>query len=299
MYKYILLVFLIAIKGFSEDFVISEIFANPKGSSSNQGKSWLELSVVGAPRIVHHLKVTIYRSKGSEPEIIVEKTLSEKILFEDKLLLAEDKNLGSKQCLRSQVPLIKIKPLKLKNAKWQKICIALNHQETCAVIGSLNKFADGVSLYRSPTDLSLQPIWLHEPCYLGEGIFASPGLEGRFCALGSVQIFGECPKKGGELKSFTIASGAAAKIIEGRRDQSEVIFRLNGDDRHNPMRTSFCVSLKPQSKLCHELAVVRSFAAGPEYRLAVTTWPKAMGSFLALEVRDLAGKSDRIILSKS
>ena len=195
MYIYILLVFLIAVKGFGEDFIISEIFANPKGSSSNQGKSWLELSVLGAPIIVHHLKVTVYRSKNSEPEIIVEKTLSEKILFDDKLLLAEDKNLGSKQCLRSQVPLIEIAPLKLKNAKWQKICIELNHQETCAVIGSLNKFADGVSLFRSPTDLSLQPIWLHEPCYLGEGIFASPGLDARFCALGSVQIFGKCRKR--------------------------------------------------------------------------------------------------------
>lgn len=292
MYRSSFLAVFFAFTSFSEGFLLSEIFAARKGSQ----KSWLELSILGEPIAIEKLKVTIYRDKTSEPELLLRKDLSTKIIFEDKLLLAEERKLGFVQCLNPRVPVIEIAPLKLKSGQWQKICVELNNEERCAALGKQNKFSEGVSFYRNLNDENPAPLWLKEPCLLRDQIFASPGLDARFCASESTPIFEECPPKKGELKSFQNNSNSKPKIIGAHREKSEVVFQMSDENPDEAWRINFCVASKPESKLCHELDAAKSLFAPGEHRLGVPSWPKAMGTYLALSIRNLSGLSDKALL---
>lgn len=265
-------------------FLITEVFANGMGAGSNNNKSWIEVTLLSKETIIiEYLKISIITVKDKGDEI-VEYVPAEAVKFSDRLILAENKNLGSTKCLSPQLPIIELPKLKIKNAREQKICLKLNEDETCVVLGKKDVFPDGVSLYRSLSDLGEHPHWFKEPCFIGEHMFASPGLRERFCEEPQ-EIFIECPSS--VFKIFEPQPQEVPSIII-RHDNARVFVKLESQEGY-PWKAHFCASSKPEGRLCHEIAQLIIVLAG-EQEIKMPQWNQFFGRYGSLRFRDLMGR---------
>lgn len=263
-------------------FLITELFANGMGAGSNNKKSWIEVTLLPEKTVtIEHLKVTITAEKDGSNEVI-EYAPPYPITLSDRLIIAEDKNLGTKKCLSSEQPIMELPRLRIKNARTQKICLQLNDIESCVVIGKKDVFPDGVSLYRSLLDRNEHPHWFKEPCFIGEHMFASPGLTERFCQE-SREVFVDCP--GARFTVFEPHNPALDILV--RSNNATVFIKLDDLKGNIPWRAHFCASSKPQGPLCHEITSL--IALGGEQLLNMPTWPHFFGAYSSIHFRDVMG----------
>jgi len=88
-WSFVLLFFIFSIFGHGHHFVISEIFANGPGRTSDQGKEWLEITNLFKPIEINHLAMDIYSGKSGELTFSREIDLPKPIQFTDSLLIAK------------------------------------------------------------------------------------------------------------------------------------------------------------------------------------------------------------------
>ncbi len=238
--------------------VIAEIFSNDKGSGSDRGKEWLELlNISEAPIQVSHLHLAVTHNKKTTASI--EQAIKPAVNFRETLLIAQQKTLGLDRCLAS--PAIVVPDFSLPNSGELTICIELNHDlGNCATIDKKQKRPDGISLFREAADQNLTPLFLPEPCHLADGIFATPGIASRACAVHSNMadhVFTSC--KNGQpaaprIKTFFSESkqlDPSTIMLQMRDDVYQLSLHNNADPL--PYLVTTCRSPTDDSYFCHTI----------------------------------------------
>lgn len=165
---------------FAQNFLISEVFANAFGKSRDDKKEWIELYNLSPAIKVNEITLEIYED-GEKPYRTTLATPG--IIFDKYLLIATDLGLGIDACLEIE-PVIM--PFSIKNIGKKKLCVIINEQHsTCASFSKKSFMPDGVALFRELNDISLEPLWRHEPCEFSPLLFATPGFLARTCQLAS------------------------------------------------------------------------------------------------------------------
>lgn len=272
-------------------FYLSEIFANMPGRLSNKGSAWIELANI-APQslIIEHLRLQIF---DAESRLHLDQQLEvPKLHFEDRLVLAEKRELMPGLCLNKRVVFIELSPFNIPKGR-QKICVTINRiLHNCAMLSAQDRFKDGVSLYRSHEGSFVQPLWRSEPCHIGEGVFATPGLVEQAC-LEEEHFFSETLSPCSELSApifprkskLLVAKESNAPTLTLLNDS---LFRVEDPDPSDLLVLASCSRPQGSKLLCHEMCQSRTITKAQDQPIQAM-FPAEPDTQLFLKVRDLSG----------
>lgn len=181
-------------------FFISEIYANSPGRTSDDGKEWFELANSGEAITISHLLVSIFDSttaNDTTPVLEARRSFSPGIHFYERLVIAQEKNLGLNYCLKNDLPVVVMPDVKFKNTGGIKLCVTINNEtKRCASIARTTARPDGVSLFNEDSDVATAIFFRTETCHLIDNIFATPGTHAQSCFRSTAttkKILMECP----------------------------------------------------------------------------------------------------------
>lgn len=283
---------------FAESFYISELFANKGGRHNQSLNFFMELHNISQHRILVS-RVLLEISSGKEENIIREEiTLKKALPFDDRLVLAQEPDLGLGLCLNSDITFILLPVFNLEKNKNHKICLTINNNERdCALFKDDYRSKNGAAVFRNYDGSKVQPYWLFESCHLLNNIFATPGYEPQACLTRDLafSILVPCEEDGTsknkiQEKALLLSEAMPPKItvpISG-------MIRIEDEDENDLWHFSQCVAPKDALHICHELEAPQSIKKEQDEHIKEFNWPAKLGSVLSYKVRDLYGLSDII-----
>lgn len=273
--------FLFALTGvssiYAESFIIAELFGD-----KNPQESWLELSLVEEkPFLLRDIKLSLEFRTKDRSTIEIEHHLLKPLKFRKKILIAAQENLGAKNCLSSHVEQVVVPKLVIKNG-LAKVCVTLNQEKNCVELGAKDRFVQHTALYRWDNDRALKPHWFKEPCLAGH-IFASPGLDARFCEQVVPPVFVACNNS--SFSSFLPELSFRKSNIQVALTEEKV--KITNSNEAFPLQARVCLAPKTSSKICHEIGRT-------SLQKEASIHVRGLSNFLAetkvfLQLRDLLG----------
>jgi len=280
----------------AENFYVSEIFLS-SGVAKEHKAQWLELhNTSKRSLIINFIKIEIHA--GDHSPRVIEKHIESPVLFEERLIIAHEKDLGLGLCFDEHMTLIALEDFYINKAKNIKICISLNQEQTCFKIAA-NLFAKKSSFYKSPEN-----IWRSEPCALTKDIYATPGLAERVCLLDSnfaLDIIKDCqnPKINPKIINFNAHSYAKPIITSAHMSSTHNLdFKFKDDDLSDLWQLSHCSAPATSMLICHELRAPFSVDTTQENNIKIPEDLKHHKQKLFLTVRDLHGLSDSVEITR-
>lgn len=273
-------------------FYVSEIFANMPGRLSNKGSAWIELANISEQSIIiSHLRFQIFTAAS---ELHFEHQLEvQKLRFEERLVLAEKKELMPGLCLDKRAPYVQLPSFSIPKGR-HKICVTINHTlRDCATLSAQDRFNDGVSLYRSHEGSLVHTLWLSEPCHIQDGVFATPGLAERAC-LRDDGFFKETlslcldeaePFYQRKSKLLVAHESHAPKLTL----LNESLLRVEDPDPSDLLLLASCLRPEGAKLLCQETKKPQSINIAQDQHFLAILPPFDHEARFFLKVRDLVG----------
>jgi hypothetical protein len=277
--KSTLLFLFVVVKSLSAgNFYVSEIFLST-GSPRDFKNQWLELHNISKKALIIN-KIKIEIQENTQRPLIIETIFDAPIFFDDRLIIARQKDLALSACLNKEITQIALKEFHINKAKKIKICISLNEESTACLNLTSALFNQASSFYRTDHNL-----WLSEPCQLVPGIYATPGLPEKSCIADSdifLDLLNNCDARTTKYSSifFTHKKSHKNFIKSASIDSSNNLnVRFFDSDINNLLRLSLCSAPATSKLICHELDQVSEYSTHGTNKLRVFA-------------RDLVGSSD-------
>jgi hypothetical protein len=290
----LLIVFFLAFKNLNaESFYMSEIFAESKSP-------WLELTNTSDKQIyIEDISVEI--KVEEKISYFGQKTLKQAVVFSDRLIIAQEPDLGLGECLSPHLPVIILSDLHIARGKKITLCISINKQKSqCSTLSAKNRFHEGTSLYRAQEE----NIWLNEPCLLKPFVFATPGLIERACAHDNnfaADIF-DCQIS---FKTAIVEfkpEEAFTPIIQSltlEQSPPHALIEFEDKDLSDLWLMRLCAAPLESNTICYELNEPQSARAGEKNKILIPDHAFGFPTLLKAQIRDLYGLNNFYVINKS